>query len=312
MQKKLLRNKTFILKEQKVFIQNNSQLGLGAFSKVFYALNLHNLQEYAIKRIDQKKYFHLAQNEIVMYSVHLDGLSCVPKLFFVLKDSKYVYLFLENIKGVDLDVYLRCQNHLLTEIEAFFLFQQMVQVVYQIHQKGISHRDIKLENFMFNPKKPFNLYLIDFGFSDHLNKNDSHSYGTLAYAAPELFLDQFIFNEKVDTWALGVCLYTLSVGNYPFDLSQQDEIQLSDSEKSKKVAMNIKNLHIFNYKKNTKFLSEELKSLLFDSLLIRDATKRFNCNQILLSKWFQKMSKQIQKYGLTFAKLRALRKFHQP
>ena len=52
-------------------------------------------------------------------------------------------------------------------------------------------------------ENPFNMY--------------THQRGTLAFAAPERLKEGVIYNEKIDMWAAGICLYMLIAGTYPFE-----------------------------------------------------------------------------------------------
>lgn len=58
--------------------------------------------------------------------------------------------------------------------------------------------------------------LIDFGFATTVIKGETHC-GTPNYMAPELFCKKGVYNPfKVDVWALGILLYYLYEGCYPF------------------------------------------------------------------------------------------------
>ena len=61
------------------------------------------------------------------------------------------------------------------------------------------------------------LKLTDFGFSKVLetNKKETNKLGTTLYMAPELFKN-VEYDHKVDTWALGVMVYIMLSGKYPF------------------------------------------------------------------------------------------------
>lgn len=68
---------------------------------------------------------------------------------------------------------------------------KILSSVKYMHQIGIVHRDLKLENFVFNEKSENNyeLKLIDFGLSEKFS-NDSDQFksiaGTYMYIAPEI------------------------------------------------------------------------------------------------------------------------------
>ena len=60
-----------------------------------------------------------------------------------------------------------------------------------LHDIGIVHRDIKLENVMMSSLKPNGVpKFIDFGLSKVFTPNEKSSdpYGTIAYCSPEIIL----------------------------------------------------------------------------------------------------------------------------
>ena len=64
----------------------------------------------------------------------------------------------------------------LTQIQAHAakLMIDMLSAVRYLHQQGIAHRDLKLENFLFEqPGMHSPLKLIDFGLSKHFDCNES-------------------------------------------------------------------------------------------------------------------------------------------
>lgn len=90
----------------------------------------------------------------------------------------------------------------------------MVEGVEYLHAEQISHRDIKTDNVLLTSKGV--VKLIDFGFAVTGPRGDV-SCGTPNYMAPELFLRNTSYSPiKVDIWALGVLIYYLFEGSYPF------------------------------------------------------------------------------------------------
>jgi serine/threonine protein kinase len=88
----------------------------------------------------------------------------------------------------------------------------MLFVVKELHELKILHRDINLQNFMFDIiSRKFNL--IDFGFAVDLKDSQKFSYtsqlkvGTRHYCAPEIKKSQEnVYNEKTEIYALGMTL----------------------------------------------------------------------------------------------------------
>lgn len=59
-----------------------------------------------------------------------------------------------------------CSETLLNESECAKIMWKLFQAINYLHQNGIVHRDLKLENFLFsNKKKDAEIKIIDFGLS---------------------------------------------------------------------------------------------------------------------------------------------------
>jgi calcium-dependent protein kinase len=110
-------------------------------------------------------------------------------------------------------------NKTFTTDQSAFILRQIMLGLHYAHSNNIVHRDIKLENIMFNDKNitNLNLKIIDFGLSkfyhDGINKMEE-KLGTCMYMSPEILNGNY--TEKCDIWACGVLLYLLLIGIPPF------------------------------------------------------------------------------------------------
>lgn len=105
------------------------------------------------------------------------------------------------------------QTGSLSEEIARFYFLQLLNALEYIHNKGISHCDIKLENILLDER--FNLKLADFGFSSKKSTNTTFK-GSGEYMAPEIYSEQGYHGHVVDLFAAGVLLFIMVTGNPPF------------------------------------------------------------------------------------------------
>ena len=104
----------------------------------------------------------------------------------------------------------------MSETSARGYFFQICKAINYLHQIGIAHRDIKLENFLFTSTKKDIVKLIDFGLAENFQgRHMNHYIGTPYYVSPEILM-KLPYDEKCDIWSLGVSLVRALTGSYPF------------------------------------------------------------------------------------------------
>jgi len=150
----------------------------------------------------------------------------VARLVDVYESKEELNLVMECMEGGELFERVT-QRKKFTEKDAADAVWQMLLSINYIHSHGVVHRDLKLENFLYDSKDSNHLKLIDFGFSKIYGANDPKmqlSCGTLAYVAPEV-LDKS-YTSKCDLWSLGVITFILLSGYMPFSGDERKQVQM--------------------------------------------------------------------------------------
>ena len=141
----------------------------------------------------------------------------------------------ELVKGMDVLDFMNSHGGVMPERSARVYFKQLLDGIACIHAHGFCHRDIKPENAIIE-QETGTLKIIDFGLSKHLDSARTLGIGTPDYMAPEILgrtqnpggglvdgdNETGSYDpESVDVWAMGVMLYLLLTGTYPFEDRQR-------------------------------------------------------------------------------------------
>jgi eukaryotic-like serine/threonine-protein kinase len=131
------------------------------------------------------------------------------------------YLVMEYVDGQRIDAW--AEAHALTIRQRLDLFRTVCDAVQYAHGKLIVHRDLKPGNILVTVDGV--VKLLDFGVAKLLTPDDTRldtTRGgvaplTTAYASPEQARGEGI-TTAADIYALGVVLYYLLTGTYPYDV----------------------------------------------------------------------------------------------
>jgi len=95
------------------------------------------------------------------------------------------------------------------------IFSQVVEAVRVCHKNGICHRDLKLDNIMFD-RAHSRVLLVDFGLCSKAEGNLKDIVGSRAFICPEMLRVQKHHGIAADAWALGILLFILVTCSYPW------------------------------------------------------------------------------------------------
>jgi calcium-dependent protein kinase len=258
-------------------------LGSGSYGSVYQAKNLIMDNIVAIKMIEKVQENMVDDLEIKNEVNILKSLSHpnIVKIYEFFDTVIYYYIVTEYCKRGELFSYI---TNVYNERQLAVLFYQVFSGLCYLHEKKILHRDLKLENLMVSEvekdlvtgEEYFWIKIIDFGTAKIFQKNKTEKtiIGSSYYIAPEVLRKKY--NEKCDTWSVGVILYMTLAGCAPFDGEDDHEI--------------IKSIKIGKYNKNDERFSKhspEVKDLL-NKLLERNIDKRLSAKEALNHPWFEK------------------------
>lgn len=143
----------------------------------------------------------------------------IVRLHEVLASKTKIYMVLEYVTGGELFDRIASKGK-LTEGQGRKLFQQLIDGVSYCHNKGVFHRDLKLENVLVDAKG--NIKISDFGLSalpQHFRDDGllHTTCGSPNYVAPEILMNRGYDGATSDIWSCGVILYVILTGYLPFD-----------------------------------------------------------------------------------------------
>jgi MAP/microtubule affinity-regulating kinase len=203
-------------------------IGNGAYAQVRQAMHRETRQQVAIKVYEKYLLIQDSRKQAVAREIKvLEKLnhSHVLKLHESVDCPKQIYLVMEFVRGASLLNYLKKKpGRRLEEEEAKCIFRQILLGIEYCHSLNVTHRDLKLENLLLDDQH--NIRIIDFGFATCFpnHRKVKMFCGTPRYMAPEIVSRAECCGPPVDVWALGVLLYTMLAGAFPFRAANDAEL----------------------------------------------------------------------------------------
>jgi hypothetical protein len=137
------------------------------------------------------------------------------------------YFIMQYIEGEPLDTYILSEK--LSFRERIILFNKICAAVSYAHQQGIIHRDLKFANILVDKRgEP---HILDFGLAKAIGLSEKDSKGavvtvtgqlagTLSTMSPEQAAGRpDLIDVRTDVYSLGIILYRMLTGEYPYDVT---------------------------------------------------------------------------------------------
>ena len=272
------KNKIYMINNNKTSIDDyiiSTELGIGSYAEVKLGIHKKTKKKYAIKIYDKnlvndedKKY--TIKNEIfILKQLNNDN---IMKLYDVIETNRHLYLIMEYIDGISLLEYIqRKKARRIDESTCKIFFRQIVQAILYCQSRNICHRDIKLENILIVNDSI--IKLIDFGFGIKCNRDEYQEFfcGTVYYMPPEIVNKQKYIPFYSDIWSLGVLLFTMVFGNFPFRAKKEEKLFELITEGNLIFPKDIE-------------VSDEVKNLISKMMVIKPS-KRISLESILEDPW---------------------------
>lgn len=195
-----------------------AQLGNGSVAVVKLAGRRSDGRQFAVKHVrgvdEEIRQFTRDEYDLVRTLSH----PAIIKFEAMYENPCSLMICMELCSDGDVESFVRT-NGGFTEESIRSLGLQMLRGVNHLHHKRVCHRDLKPENMLLQ-KNGSILKITDFNSAKRIGNCHGSSLmltdrGTRDYAAPELRFG-LCWNERVDIWSCGLCLYFMRRGALPF------------------------------------------------------------------------------------------------
>ncbi|NWT01650.1 ULK3 kinase, partial [Mionectes macconnelli] len=221
------------------------RLGSGTYATVYKAFRKRDVREVVAIKCVSRRSLNRASVENLLTEIEILKTIRHPHIVELKDfqwDSDHIYLIMEFCAGGDLSRFIRMRRILPEKVARIFL-QQLACALKFLHDRNISHLDLKPQNILLstpeNPQLklagqssslggagrgeffllvlPRALSLPDFGFAQYMSPWDEKHVlrGSPLYMAPEMVCRQQ-YDARVDLWSVGVILYEALFGEPPF------------------------------------------------------------------------------------------------
>ncbi|XP_049991978.1 sperm motility kinase Z-like [Alexandromys fortis] len=198
------------------------KLGQGSNAKVMLAQHRLTGVPVAVKVLVREMPWRqsaVSEVDILMTISHPN----IVSLLQVIETEKNIYLIMEVAEGQQLFRHV-CEVGHLQEKEARGLFHQIIGAVGYCHDHGIVHRDLKPDNIIVDSSG--RVKIVDFGLGVKVRPGKllERPGGAFQFGAPEFFLGVPYDGPKADIWTLGVLLFFMVTGTFPFSAPTLSEL----------------------------------------------------------------------------------------
>lgn len=298
-------------------------LGQGLCGNVVVARNRVDGRSYAVKTMSKESLKRSKVQQVVTeVEIHLSlDHPNITRVYDVYDSENSVTMVSELCEGGELYASLQ-EKTVYSDREAAEVSRQMLRVLCHLHARSIVHRDLKLENFLYQSKNPHEqmkkylsevsendgknvhaeapqLKLIDFGFARYWDPSTLMltSCGSAEYVSPDVLSGEG-YTDKCDLWSVGVIVWMLLTGYPPFHGDRRTMMS--------KIKAGIPD---WSHKTRWKSVSSDAIDFV-RSLLIKDPEERLDAQGALRHRWLIHSAPKVElSYECGNSALSAIRRY---
>ena len=252
------------------------KIGSGSTGDVYLAENTLTHDQNAIKAVSTSFLAKAGLSERLTQEIKIQKSLSHPNILQlenVIITNDHIFLILEYCKYSSLYMYITRRGR-FKENQAKSIIYGIASGLSYLHSKGISHRDIKLDNILLDenmvPK------IADFGLSKYITNQNllTTPCGSPLYAPPEVIKGYAYDGKSRDIWSLGIVIYAICCGTLPWMASTSTQLLHSILTEEIKIP---------------EYFSAELRMLIMKMLKL-DHSERPTIDEVLKDRWFTKLS----------------------
>jgi len=288
----------------------NKSYGQGGYGQTFPAFDNKTKRNVAVKTIDTRRMKPSAIQRECDFMERVDHPNVIKMLGHGpgrkgTSNQNHHFIFMELANGGELfDQVIDRGGKAMPEDVTKGFMRMLLAGVLHCHDRGIAHRDLKLENVLLT--KEGVVKVIDFGLSHQYKACPDGGYdrsvpltdtcGSKSYAAPEVLAGQGYDGFAADVWSLGVSLFAMLSGFFPLDEATKKDWRypkLADAQRRGRSTTAV----VYGwYKRPFSHLSKSVVDLL-DAMLAIDPAQRATMEQVMRHPWIAPSREELRAMG---------------
>jgi serine/threonine protein kinase len=211
------------------------QLGTGSYGQVRACTELSTGTELAVKIVHLQKKKKVLQVQADTDSFRVKMAAREVDLWKECSGHRHIVTLVHFFMTEELAFFVmqRCAESLLdlfivhpqSEVDLEVYYYQMLLALQHVHSKDIIHRDVKHANWLVSYEG--DIQLADFGLAirrELVPFADHKVAGSRYFMAPEMIRREN-YGCGVDIWSLGVTIYVMTFGNFPYFIGPNEEVK---------------------------------------------------------------------------------------